>query len=58
MQDGANDDWLLEGEATPILMNSYGSDSDLGRHGGGSGGGELRALASQKGKFIHSDFLF
>jgi 3-phosphoinositide dependent protein kinase-1 len=33
MQDGANDDWLFEGEATPILMNSsYGSDSDLGRH--------------------------
>jgi 3-phosphoinositide dependent protein kinase-1 len=33
MQDGANDDWLFEGEATPIMMNSsYGSDSDLGRH--------------------------
>lgn len=34
MQDGANDDWLFEGEATPILMNqSYGSDSDLGQNG-------------------------
>lgn len=45
MQDGANDDWLLEGEATPILMNpSYGSDSDLGRHGG-----ELNGQSNKKG---------
>lgn len=50
MQDGANDDWLLEGEATPILMNSsYGSDSDLGRHGR-----ELGEMSNQKGNIIQS----
>eukprot|EP00602_Paraphysomonas_sp_CaronLab_P002619 CAMPEP_0185019768 /NCGR_PEP_ID=MMETSP1103-20130426/2351_1 /TAXON_ID=36769 /ORGANISM="Paraphysomonas bandaiensis, Strain Caron Lab Isolate" /LENGTH=471 /DNA_ID=CAMNT_0027550241 /DNA_START=367 /DNA_END=1779 /DNA_ORIENTATION=+ len=29
MQDGANDDWLFEGEATPILMRSYGSQDGV-----------------------------
>jgi 3-phosphoinositide dependent protein kinase-1 len=31
MRDGAYDDWLFEGEATPIIMNSYGS-ADSGDH--------------------------
>jgi serine/threonine protein kinase len=29
MQNGASDDWMFEGEATPIMANSYGSDDDI-----------------------------
>ena len=41
MRDGAYDDWLFEGEATPIMMQSYGSTESgevAGRVGGAAAG--------------------
>ena len=40
MRDGAYDDWLFEGEATPIIMHSYGS-TESGEGVGAMGGGAI-----------------
>lgn len=37
MRDGAYDDWLFEGEATPIIMQSHGGSTDSGDHVGAIG---------------------